>query len=77
MTVEVLTTMSYVVGLLYAIASILAIYNATVIYVKLNTGEEGFTKAVVSLVGAVLFLISATLVMPALFGFSYGGGGYG
>ena len=39
MTDEVVLTMGYVVGLLYAVASLLAIYNATVIYIKLQAGE--------------------------------------
>lgn len=68
----VLVIMEYVVGILYAIASLLALYSATSIYVKLNAGEEGFTKSVMVLVGSILFLISATLVMPALFGVNYG-----
>ena len=45
MTDEVVLTMGYVVGLLYAVAALLAIYNATVIYIKLQAGEGGFTKA--------------------------------
>lgn len=71
----VLVIMEYVVGILYAIASLLALYSATSIYVKLNAGEEGFTKSVMVLVGSILFLISATLVMPALFGVNYGTSG--
>lgn len=70
MTEEVVVTMGYVVGLLYAIASLLAIYNATVIYIKMQTGEEGFTKSVLTLLGAILFLIGATIVMPAFFGYN-------
>lgn len=76
MTDEIVLTMGYVVGLLYAVASLLAIYNATVIYIKLNAGEEGFTKSVMMLVGAILFLIGATLVLPAFFGYNAGSSGY-
>lgn len=72
MTTEVIVAMGYVVGILYAIASLLAIYNAMVIYIKLNTGEQGFTKAVITLFGAILFLIGATVVLPALFGYNAG-----
>ena len=75
MTEEVVLTMGYVVGLLYAVASLLAIYNATVIYIKMQTGEEGFTKSVLMLLGAILFLIGATIVMPAFFGYSVGSSG--
>ncbi len=75
MTDEVVLTMGYVVGLLYAVASLLAIYNATVIYIKLQAGEEGFTKSVLMLIGAILFLIGATIVMPAFFGYNFGSSG--
>ena len=64
MTDEVVLTMGYVVGLLYAVASLLAIYNATVIYIKLQAGEGGFTKAVLMMFGAIMFLIGATIVLP-------------
>lgn len=76
MTDEVVLTMGYVVGLLYAVASILAIYNATVIYIKLNAGEDGFTKSVMMLLGAIMFLIGATLVLPSFFGYNFGSNGY-
>jgi hypothetical protein len=75
MTDEVVLTMGYVVGLLYAVASLLAIYNATVIYIKMQAGEEGFTKSVLMLLGAILFLIGATIVMPAFFGYNVGSSG--
>lgn len=69
MTDEVVMTMGYVLGVVYAVASLTAIYNATVIYIKMNTGEGGFTKSVLMLVGAVLFLIGATMVLPSFFGY--------
>ena len=75
MTEEVVLTMGYVVGLLYAVASLLAIYNATVIYIMMQAGEEGFTKSVLMLLGAILFLIGATIVMPAFLGYSVGSSG--
>lgn len=76
MTDEIVVTMGYVVGLLYAIASLLAIYNATVIYIKLNAGEEGFTKSVMMLIGAIMFLIGATIVLPAFFGYESTSSGF-
>lgn len=76
MTDEIVLTMGYVVGLLYAIASLLAIYNATVIYIKLNAGEEGFTKSVMMLIGAIMFLIGATIVLPAFFGYESTSSGF-
>lgn len=76
MTDEVVLTMGYVVGLLYAVASLLAIYNATVIYIKLQAGEGGFTKAVLMMFGAIMFLIGANIVLPAFFGYQYGSSGF-
>lgn len=76
MTEEVILAMGYVVGVLYAIGSLTAIYNAMVIYIKVNNGEDGFTKSVVMLIGAVMFLIGATIFLPALFGYNTGASGY-
>lgn len=76
MTTELIVLMGYVVGLLYVIASLLAIYNAMVIYIKMTQGEEGVTKSIMMLLGAVLFLIGATIVMPGLFGYDAMGGGH-
>lgn len=64
------TYASLVVDLCYAIASILAIYSATIIYIKINTGEEGFAKSVITLIGACLFLIFSTMILPGFFGYS-------
>ena len=78
MTVTILIYMYYVNGVLYAIASLLSLYSATSIYLKLQYGEEGFTKSVMTLVFSILFLIASTTVMPAFFGIrSYPGGGAG
>ena len=78
MTVTILIYMYYVNGVLYAIASLLSLYSATNIYLKLQYGEEGFTKSVMTLVFSILFLIASTTVMPAFFGIrSYPGGGAG
>lgn len=71
-SVFVLVVMEYTVGILYAIASLTALYAATSIYIKLNTGEEGFVKSLLVLLGAILFLIGATIVMPALFDVNWG-----
>ena len=63
------TMMLYVVYLVYAIAAIVAIIGALQIYIKMNTGEEGVKKNIMMLVGACLFLIGATIVFPAFFGY--------
>ena len=63
----VVTMMFYVQALCCAIAGICVIVSGFQIYVKMNTGEDGITKSVVTLVGACLFLIGAFLVFPAFF----------
>ena len=70
MTTEIVVIMGYVVEVLYAIASILAVYNATVIYIKLQSGEDGFVKAVMMLIASCIFLIAATAILPSFFGFN-------
>lgn len=72
MVIYVLGMCSVVMQLLYAIATLFSLYSATNIYIKMQAGEEGFTKSVMVLVGSILFLLSATIVMPAFFGFNYG-----
>ena len=57
------TMMLYVVYLCYAIAGIV------VIYIKMNSGEEGITKNIMMLIGACIFLIGATIAFPAFFGY--------
>ena len=46
-----------------------AVISAFQIYIKMNTGEDGITKHIVSLVGACLFIIGASIVFPAFFGY--------
>ena len=69
--VYILVMMQYMLGILYAIASVLSIYSSTIIYIKMQSGEDGFVKAVLTLVGSVLFLIGASIVMPAFFGINW------
>jgi hypothetical protein len=35
----------------------------------MNIGEDGVKKAIMMLVGAILFIISASIVFPAFFGY--------
>ena len=67
----VLTMMTSVQMLLYAIAAIMTVYSSCSIYIKMNTGGDGITKDIVMLVGACLFLIGSMLVLPAFFGINY------
>lgn len=63
------TMMLCIVYLCYAVAGIVVIISALQIYIKMNTGEEGVKKNIMMLVGACLFLIGATIVFPAFFGY--------
>lgn len=72
MVVFVLTCCTAVLYLLYAIAALLSIYSATSIYIKMQAGEEGFTKSIIVLFGSCIFLLIATIVLPAFFGFQFG-----
>lgn len=65
----VVTMMLYVLYIIYAIASIVAIIASVQIYIKMTNGEEGVMKSIQLVVGACLFLIGASIVFPALFGY--------
>ena len=65
----VITMLLYVVYLSYAIAGIVAVIASLQIYIKMNVGEEGIKKEIMMLVGAILFIIGASIFMPALFGY--------
>ena len=47
MVVYVLAMCSYVMQLMYAIATLFSLYSATSIYIKMQAGEEGFTKSII------------------------------
>ncbi|MDU6554915.1 MAG: DUF4134 family protein [Prevotella bivia] len=68
----VVVLMTLTLELIMALSSIIAIYSATTIYIKMQTGEEGFTKSVLMLVGACVFILASTIVLPSFFGFSLG-----
>ena len=65
----VVTMMLYVLYMIYAVASIVVIYASLQIYIKMNTGEDGVKKEIMMVVGACLFLIGASTVFPAFFGY--------
>ncbi len=65
----VVTMMLYVLYICYAVASVFVVVAALQIYIKMNTGEEGVAKSIVSLIGACLFIIGASIVFPAFFGY--------
>ena len=65
----VVTMMLYVQYICCAIAGVYVIVSVCQIYIKMNTGEDGITKSIMTLVGACLFLIGAFSVFPAFFGY--------
>ncbi|NDV66533.1 DUF4134 family protein [Bacteroides sp. 224] len=65
----VVTMMLYVLYLGYAIAAIVVIIASFQIYIKMNVGEEGVTKEILFLVGACIFMISASILFPSFFGY--------
>lgn len=65
----VITMMLYVLYVIYAVSSIVAIIGALQIYFKMTTGEGDVTKSITLLLGAILFIIGASIVFPAFFGY--------
>lgn len=65
----VVTMMLYVLYLTYAVATIVGIYAVMQIYIKMNTGEEGIVKDIMMVFGAAMFIIGASVVFPAFFGY--------
>lgn len=65
----VVTMMLYVLYLTYAVATIVGIYAVMQIYIKMNTGEEGIVKDIMMVFGAAMFIIGASIVFPAFFGY--------
>ena len=63
------TMMLYVVYVCYAVGSIVAIISALIIYIKIQYQEGQVLKNIMTLVGAVLFMIGATIIFPAFFGY--------
>lgn len=74
MCIFVLTMCYYTLLLCDAIAGILVLYGSITVYIKLNTGDEGFTKACLLLVGSAIFFVIVTILLPAFFGVTYGTG---
>lgn len=65
----VVTMMLYVLYLVYAVSSLVAIIGALQIYFKMTTGEGDVTKSIMMLIGACLFIIGASIVFPAFYGY--------
>ena len=65
----VVTMMLYVQYICCTIAGVYVIVSVCQIYIKMNTGEDGVKKEIMMVVGACLFLIGASTVFPAFFGY--------
>jgi len=63
------TMMMYVNYLCYAIGAIMVVISAFQIYLKMQNHEGEVTKSIETLVGAILFMIGASIVFPAFFGY--------
>lgn len=61
-------TFGSAVLLLQVLATMIGIYQATVINFKLTHGEEGFAKHVTTFALSVLFLVASIIFLPSLFG---------
>ena len=55
--------------IIYAVAGVFVIISVFQIYIKMTAGEDGITKHILTLVGACLFTVGATMVFPAFFGY--------
>lgn len=62
----VVTMMLYVLYLTYAVAAVMVIISALQIYIKMNTGEDGVTKSILTLIGACLFMIGASQLQKSI-----------
>ena len=63
------TMVLYVLYVCYAVGSIMSIISALIIYIKINNQEGQVMKNIMTLVGAGIFMIGATIVLPAFFGY--------
>ena len=54
--------------LCYAIAGVVAIVGAISVYVKMNNEEQDVKKSIMMIIGACVFLLIATYVLPGFFG---------
>ncbi len=63
------TMMLYVLYLCYAIAAIFVVISSLQIYFKMQNGEGEISKNIMTLLGACLFMIGASIVFPGFFGY--------
>ena len=62
-------TVTMMLYVCYAVGSVMAIISALLIYFKMQYHEGEVVKNIMTLIGAVLFIIGASIVFPAFFGY--------
>ena len=63
------TMMLYVLYVCYAVGSVMSLISASIIYIKMQSHEGEVVKNILTLLGAILFIIGASIVFPAFFGY--------
>ena len=61
--------MLYVLYVCYAVGSVISIISAFIIYIKMQAHEGEIVKNILTLFGAILFILGASIVFPAFFGY--------
>lgn len=69
MATFVYSCMYAVVTIVDAIAVLVGLYSCMVIYIKISQGEQGVSKAVMMLIGAIVFIIASSRFAAGVFGF--------
>ena len=55
--------------LIYAIGAVIGLIGGVRVYQKFSSGDPDTSKTAASWFGACIFLISAAIVLPAMFGY--------
>lgn len=63
------TMMLYVLYVCYAIGSAMSVISAAIIYIKMQSHEGEVMKLFLTLLGSILFIVGASIVFPAFFGY--------
>ena len=64
-----MTMMLYVLYVCYAVASAMSVISAAIIYIKMQSHEGDVMKSFLTLLGSILFILGASIVFPAFFGY--------
>lgn len=63
------TMMLYIQYIIFAVGAIVSVIGVLLIFFKMNNGDNDITKSIMMLIGGILFLLGASVVFPALFGY--------